>query len=74
MAQYAVFFVKTIPALGTTTHTLAYRGDHADEAAAVAAAASQLFLKEDHKVWACPIASLTSYTVDATTNRVVTAD
>jgi asparagine synthetase B (glutamine-hydrolysing) len=64
MAQFAVFFVQEVPPVGTTTHAVVYRGDHVDEAAAVAAAATALGLSNNTKVWAVPAGSLTAYHID----------
>lgn len=74
MAQFVVFAVTTVPAVGAMTHALVYRGDHADEAAAVAAGSLALSINQDMKVWACPVGSLTAYNIDVTSSRVVTLD
>lgn len=74
MAQFAVFFVQSVPAVGTTTHAVVYRGDHVDEAAAVAAAAIALDLAHNSKAWSVPAGSLTSYDIAVTNNCVVTPE
>jgi len=74
MAQFAVFVVQSVPPVGSTTHSLVYRGDHADEPAAVAAAATALGLAATMKVWATPVSALTSYRIDVTSSRAVTAE
>lgn len=66
MAQFAVFAVNAVPAVGTTTHARVYRGDHADQEAAVDAAAIQLGLTSSVKVWAAPVSDFTQYRVDVT--------
>lgn len=66
MAQFAVFLVQDVPPVGTTQHAQVYRGDHADESTAVAAAAAALGLSQNVKVWACAIGSLTAYHIDVT--------
>jgi hypothetical protein len=71
MAQYAIFAVNAIPAVGTTTHAAVYRGDHADEAAAVAAGAIALGLSQPMHCWAVATSALTAYTVDVTNDRIV---
>ena len=71
MAQYAIFAVNAVPAVGTTTHAAVYRGDYADEAAAVAAGAIALGLAQNMHVWAVAAGAPTAYTVDVTNNRVV---
>jgi hypothetical protein len=66
MAQYFVLTTTDVPALGATGGGVAvYRGDHADEATAVAAAAAALAVMVGGKLWACTAGSLTSYTVSA---------
>jgi hypothetical protein len=74
MAQFAVFVVHSVPAVGTTAHALVYRGDHADEAAAVTAAAEALALVHAMKVWAVPVSALTAYRIDVTSNRSVATE
>jgi hypothetical protein len=71
VAQFAVFVVSAIPAVGGTTVANVYRGDHPDAAAAVAEAAAILGLSKDTKVWVTPIGSLTPYRVDIATTRNV---
>lgn len=71
MAQFAIFAVNAVPDVGTTTHAMVYRGEHADEAAAVAAGAAALGVSQNMKVWAVSAGSLTAYTVDVTNNRVI---
>jgi len=63
MAQFAVFGVQAVPDLGTTTHALVYRGDHASEAAAVQAAADIWGVVTNLKVWACGVGALTQYNI-----------
>jgi len=74
MAQFAVFGVGTIPALGTATHALVYRGDHVDSAAAVQAAADMWAISTGLKIWAVPVGSLTQYRVDISTTRTPTLE
>jgi len=71
MSQFVILAVNAVPALGTTTHAAVYRGDHADEATAVAAGAAALGVVQNMKVWAVAVAALTAYTVDVTNDRVI---
>lgn len=75
MAQFIVMTVKNndVPALGELATARIYRGDHADEAAAVAAAAGVLTLDTGQRLWAVSAASLTRYVTTTTISRSVAA-
>lgn len=74
MAQFAVFAVQAIPAIGSITHTVAYRGDHTTEAEAVNAAIVLIHPNNNTKVWAAPLTAFTAYNCAVTQNYVNTVE
>lgn len=68
MAAYVVIAPLDIPALGENVQGMIYRGDHPDEASAVAAAAAALRLPTGRRCWAFLQTAATRYTVTQTSS------
>jgi hypothetical protein len=66
MAEFIVVAVNVVPAVGAATGGVIYRGDHADAAAAVAAAIVALGLTNNIKMWTAPVTGFTRVRVDVT--------
>lgn len=75
MAQFVVLTINDndVPALGVAAVARVYRGDHADEATAVAAAAEKLGCNSGDRLWATGAGGLTRYTNTTTISRAVAA-
>lgn len=75
MAQFIILTTNKndVPALGETTAAMCYRGDHADEATAVKAAADALGLGNGDRLWAVSAGAATRYTNTTSVSRNVAA-